>query len=88
MWLRRNIRQVEQQGGPEGETETVWAADEVYFRAAITAGEVSERFDELFDDPPVPPPVYPAPTILERVEGLEAAMLEIAGTMYGDLGVS
>ena len=86
VWLRKNVEQFTQdEPGPDGQTAqgTYWRADEVYFRAEITAADVSQRFDELFETPPVPPPVYDPPTELERIEALEAGMLELAGVMYG-----
>lgn len=86
VWLRKDIKQITQEEtGPDGQTVKAkyWQASEVYFRAEITAAEVSQRFDELFEAPPVPPPSFDPPTDLERIEALEAGMLELAGVIYG-----
>ena len=86
VWLRKDIKQVTlDEPGPDGQTVQgkYWQASEVYFRAEITAADVSRRFDELFKAPPVPPPTFKPPTNLERIEALEAGMLELAGVIYG-----
>lgn len=86
VWLRKDIKQITQEEpGPDGQAVQAqyWQASEVYFRAEITAAEVSQRFDELFKAPPVPPPAYDPPTDKERIEALEAGMLELAGVIYG-----
>lgn len=89
VWLRKNIKQITvtpMEPGPGGEPaaeEQYWQADEVYFRAELTEAEVKERFEELFRDPPVPPEPLPEPTELERIEGLEAGLLELAEVIYG-----
>lgn len=46
VWLRENIEEVEVDTG-EGK-QTVWTADEVYFRTAKSQEEIEANFDEIF----------------------------------------
>lgn len=70
VWLRKNIAQAEQDG------QTVWTAEEVYFRTVLTKERVEVDFDMLFEMGEPPKPAHVSDT--ERLDALEAAILELA----------
>ena len=48
VWLRKNIRKIEKEDG------TVWLADEILIRSALSEEEIMEQFDSYFVPDPVP----------------------------------
>ena len=79
VWLRQNIEQITDEND-----DTQWTADEVYFRTTLTEEEVTKGFDALFEnggptiDEETGEESADEPTVAERVDALEAAVLELA----------
>lgn len=90
VWLRQNITQETRE--TENGTETVWTADEVYFRTSLSQEEIEENFDAIFEnggpvvDEDTGEELTDGVTLKERVEVLEESQLEMAALMAELLG--
>lgn len=62
IWLNQNISKEHDENGND-----IWTADTVHFVTAMSVQEITERFDEIWDEK-----TAPAPTITDLVDGLNA----------------
>lgn len=83
VWLAKNIH--DETMDNEGVDETVYVWDETYARMKKTKTEVEANFEEYFLDPPewTEPEPYTPPTIEERVQMNEDAIIELAELIGG-----
>lgn len=79
VWLRKDIEQGQDEVG-----SAVWIAREVYFRTELSKDEIEANFDAIFDngspvvDQDTGKETADGVTIADRLEALEAAVLELA----------
>lgn len=74
VYLRKNIEQAERSAFNENKEEkmTVWTADEKQLSTTLTKEEVEANFESLYLAADIP-----APTLEERVDALEQALMEV-----------
>lgn len=79
VWLRKNIAEITDEEG-----NAAWEADEVYFRTNLDKESIMAAFDELFPNGGEigghNEPVC-IPTVEDRLDAIEAAILELAEVM-------
>ena len=92
VWLRTNIEETTTTEATEdGETEqTLWQADEVYFRTTLSLDEVTEQFEVLFEEAPTLTEteddgvVVSVPGTQDRLDAIEEAIAELAELIAGE----
>ena len=92
VWLRTNIKETTTTEVTEdGETEqTLWQADEVYFRTTLSLEEVTAQFDALFEEAPSlteteeDSVVVSVPGTQDRLDAIEEAIAELAELIAGE----
>lgn len=78
VWLRKDIAEKK---GTENDTEyTYFEAEEAYFRTNAPKAEIEANFEDYFAGN-LPKPPAPVISDSERIEALEAAIMEIAEVM-------
>lgn len=79
VWLRKNIEETRDE-----EKNTVWEADEVYFRTSLDKESIAAAFEAMFlngGETKINEETTNQPTVEERLDAIEAAIMEIAEVM-------